>query len=201
MIGFKYENNGLNDKQLVELNEFLVVKIKEIENFFNFNKNINITIKIFETKNDLDNYVVTRLSFKPYDYVVGLIESNINTILCCSYNDYDNTVHKKETFLDYKKMILHECTHILHTYYMSHDDPYFYQYLWEGIACYLTNQYDECNIENIKVEDVLNEKVSYRVYFSIIKRIGETYGEEKLKDILKFEKDSLNILKEIINKE
>jgi hypothetical protein len=84
---------------------------------------------------------------------------------------------------------------------MSHDDPYFYQYLWEGIACYLTNQYDECNIENIKVEDILNEKVSYRVYFSIIKRIGETYGEEKLKDILKFEKDSLNILKEIINKE
>ena len=44
MIGFKYENNGLNDKQLVELNEFLVVKIKEIEKFFNFNKNINITI-------------------------------------------------------------------------------------------------------------------------------------------------------------
>jgi hypothetical protein len=81
---------------------------------------------------------------------------------------------------------------------MAKDNSYFYKYLWEGIANYLTNQYEECNIENIKVEDVLNEKVSYRVYFSIIKRIIETYGLEKLKEILKFDKDSINILKEII---
>ena len=138
------------------------------------------------------------MSFKLNDYVVGLINSENDTILCCSYNDYDNTAHKNESFIDYKKMILHECVHILHTYYMAKDNSYFYKYLWEGIANYLTNQYEECNIENIKVEDVLNEKVSYRVYFSIIKRIIETYGLEKLKEILKFDKDSINILKEII---
>ena len=149
-------------------------------------------------KKSLDNYVINNLSFKLNDYVVGLINSENDTILCCSYNDYDNTAHKNESFIDYKKMILHECVHILHTYYMAKDNSYFYKYLWEGIANYLTNQYEECNIENIKVEDVLNEKVSYRVYFSIIKRIIETYGLEKLKEILKFDKDSINILKEII---
>lgn len=198
MISFKYENNGLNDTQLNEINEFLNANIKSITDFFEFNKNLIITIKIFDSKKSLDNYVINNLSFKLNDYVVGLINSGNDTILCCSYNDYDNTAHKNESFIDYKKMILHECVHILHTYYMAKDNSYFYKYLWEGIANYLTNQYEECNIENIKVEDVLNEKVSYRVYFSIIKRIIETYGLEKLKEILKFDKDSINILKEII---
>ena len=54
------------------------------------------------------------------------------------------------------------------------------------------------NIENVKVENVLNDKVSYRVYFSIIKKIIKKYGLEKLKEILKFDKDSIDILKEII---
>lgn len=168
MISFKYENNGLNDTELNELNEFLNANIKSITDFFEFNKNLIITIKIFDSKKSLDNYVVNNLSFKVNDYVVGLINSEDDTILCCSYSDYNNTT------------------------------SYFYKYLWEGIASYLTNQYEECNIENIKVEDVLNEKVSYRVYFSIIKKIIKTYGLEKLKEILKFDKYSINILKEIM---
>ena len=198
MINFKYENNGLDGTQLNELNEFLIANIKSITDFFEFNKNLIITIKIFDSKKSLDNYVVSNLSFKLDDYVVGLINSEDDTILCCSYNDYDNTVHKNESFIDYKKMILHECVHILHIYYMAKDNLYFYKYLREGIASYLTNQYEECNIENVKVENVLNDKVSYRVYFSIIKKIIKKYGLEKLKEILKFDKDSIDILKEII---
>ena len=198
MISFKYENNGLDGTELYELNEFLIANIKSITDFFEFNKNLIITIKIFDSKKSLDNYVVSNLSFKLDDYVVGLINSDDDTILCCSYNDYDNTVHKNESFIDYKKMILHECVHILHTYYMAKDNLYFYKYLWEGIASYLTNQYEECNIENVKVENVLNDKVSYRVYLSIIKKIKKKYGLEKLKEILKFDKDSIDILKEII---
>ena len=34
MISFKYENNGLNDTQLNELNEFLNANIKSITDFF-----------------------------------------------------------------------------------------------------------------------------------------------------------------------
>ena len=198
MISFKYENNGLDGTELYELNEFLIANIKSITDFFEFNKNLIITIKIFDSKKSLDNYVVSNLSFKLDDYVVGLINSDDDTILCCSYNDYYNTFNKNESFIDYKKMILHECVHILHTYYMSKDNLYFYKYLWDGIASYLTNQYEECNIENVKVENVLNDKVSYRVYFSIIKKIIKKYGLEKLKEILKFDKDSIDILKEII---
>ena len=198
MISFKYENNGLDGTELYELNEFLIANIKSITDFFEFNKNLIITIKIFDSKKSLDNYVVSNLSFKLDDYVVGLINSEDDTILCCSYNDYDNTVHKNESFIDYKKMVLHECVHILHIYYMAKDNLYFYKYLWEGIASYLTNQYEECNIENVKFENVLNDKVSYRVYFSIIKKIIKKYGLEKLKEILKFDKDSIDILKEII---
>ena len=198
MISFKYENNGLDGTELYELNEFLIANIKSITDFFEFNKNLIITIKIFDSKKSLDNYVVSNLSFKLDDYVVGLINSEDDTILCCSYNDYDNTVHKNESFIDYKKMILHECVHILHTYYMAKDNLYFYKYLLVVIASYLTNQYEECNIENVKVENVLNDKVSYRVYFSIIKKIIKKYGLEKLKEILKFDKDSIDILKEII---
>ena len=121
MISFKYENNGLNDTQLNELNEFLNANIKSITDFFEFNKNLIITIKIFDSKKSLDNYVINNLSFKLNDYVVGLINSGNDTILCCSYNDYDNTAHKNESFIDYKKMILHECVHILHIYYMAKD--------------------------------------------------------------------------------
>ena len=127
MISFKYENNGLDDTQLNELNEFLIANIKSITDFFEFNKNLIITIKIFDSKKSLDNYVVSNLSFKLDDYVVGLINSEDDTILCCSYNDYDNTVHKNESFIDYKKMILHECVHILHIYYMAKDNLYFYK--------------------------------------------------------------------------
>lgn len=35
MISFKYENNGLNDTQLNELNEFLNANIKSITDFLN----------------------------------------------------------------------------------------------------------------------------------------------------------------------
>lgn len=59
MISFKYENNGLNDTQLNELNEFLNANIKSITDFFEFNKNLIITIKIFDSKKSLDNYVLT----------------------------------------------------------------------------------------------------------------------------------------------
>ncbi len=201
MISFKYENNELNDEQLNELNKFLNDNIKSIMDFFNFDKNIIITIKIFECKDNLDNYVLNHMGNKLKDFTVGLIKPENDTVLCCSYNDYDNTVHKKESFIDYKKMILHECVHILHTYYMIQDSSYFYSYLWEGIACYLTNQYEQCNINNIEIKDILYERVSYRVYYSIVKKIVEKYGIKKLKEILKFDKDSIYILKEIINKE
>lgn len=201
MISFKYENNGLNDEQLNELNKFLNDNIKSIMDFFNFDKNIIITIKIFECKDNLDNYVLNHMGNKLKDYTVGLIKPENDTVLCCSYNDYDNTVHKKESFIDYQKMILHECVHILHTYYMIQDSSYFYSYLWEGIACYLTKQYEQCNINNVEIKDVLYENVSYRVYYSIVKKIVEKYGIKKLKEILKFDKDSIYIIKEIINKE
>lgn len=38
MISFKYENNGLNDEQLNELNKFLNDNIKSIMDFFNLIK-------------------------------------------------------------------------------------------------------------------------------------------------------------------
>ena len=154
MISFKYENNGLNDEQLNELNKFLNDNIKSIMDFFNFDKNIIITIKIFECKDNLDNYVLNHMGNKLKDYTVGLIKPENDTVLCCSYNDYDNTVHQKESFIDYQKMILHECVHILHTYYMIQDSSYFYSYLWEGIACYLTKQYEQCNINNVEIKDI-----------------------------------------------
>lgn len=67
MISFKYENNGLNDEQLNELNKFLNDNIKSIMDFFNFDKNIIITIKIFECKDNLDNYVLNHMGNKLKD--------------------------------------------------------------------------------------------------------------------------------------
>lgn len=96
MISFKYENNGLNDEQLNELNKFLNDNIKSIMDFFNFDKNIIITIKIFECKDNLDNYVLNHMGNKLKDYTVGLIKPENDTVLCCSYNDRQYSSQKRK---------------------------------------------------------------------------------------------------------
>ena len=201
MIKFKYENAGLSIKQLEELNKYLNEKIIDIANFFNTKKDLTIIIKIFKSKKELDNFIITNDLFKPEPYIVGFLNPDINKIFCCNYNDYDNTLHKGETFLEYKKMILHECVHILHTHYMPDNYEYFNNCLWEGIACYLTNQYQECSLENVNMKDLLSNNLSYRVYYTIVKKIVEKYGTKKVQGLLKFTEDSNEILDQIIKEE
>lgn len=129
---------SVNDKRLeIALNDSKD-KIEDIMNFFNINNNI-INIKVLSYNNfkkEFHNYLEYEIS----DYVTGFIEDNKNTIILLKYDDYKFTVHDGESYEDYVKVALHEIVHIVHSKACNHNYPS--EDLWEGIAVYLSGQYN-----------------------------------------------------------
>ena len=113
-------------------------KIIEILDFFNVD-NVNVEIKVLD-------YSSFKKEFKEYlehdinNYTVGFIEDDKNMIVVLAYNDYKYTCHKNDTYDNYIKMIIHEFVHVIHSIACEHNYPN--TELREGIAVYLSNQYD-----------------------------------------------------------
>ena len=131
--------------ELVSNNKELEISLKKYDqdiinilNFFQV-KNIKINLKVLsyiDFKHEFNNY----LGYEINEDITGFIEDDTNTIILLSYEDFKYTNHKGDTFNDYLKIVIHELVHIIHSVACNHDYPN--DELWEGIAVYLSKQYD-----------------------------------------------------------
>ena len=129
----KYNDEKVQ-KSINECNE----KIVEILDFFNVD-NVTVEIKVLDYnsfKKEFQDYL--KCDIKSYN--VGFIEDDKDMIVVLDYNDYKYTDHINKTYDDYIKIIIHEFVHVIHSIACKHNYPS--KELWEGIAVYLSNQYD-----------------------------------------------------------
>ena len=103
--------------------------------------------------------------------------------------------HKDKTIEDFMKTIIHEFVHLCHTQYTNYIYP---EDVWisEGIATYLSNQYEDATY-NKKLKNIFGEDiVPYKNYRVIFNYIFDNYSKE---DIMKLLNNNQEIKKEIIN--
>lgn len=159
----------VNDKRLQKELNNTKDKIKEIIYFFNVN-NINVNIKILnynEFKSEFHSY----LGYEINANITGFIEDDKNTIIILSYNDFKFTNHYGESYGEYVKIVIHEFVHIIHSIACKRNYPS--EDLWEGIAVYLSEQY---NFEN---------ENGFGLYYDYGKRIYDYLKMNSKEDLLK----------------
>ncbi|MBO4245383.1 MAG: hypothetical protein J5892_01430 [Bacilli bacterium] len=133
----KYSISSNNEKVQNSVNN-CTEKIEEILDFFNID-NVNVTIKVLSYdafKKEFKDY----LNYDSNDCTAGFIEDDKNMIVVLDYDDYKYTNHHSKTYDDFIKTVIHEFVHVVHSIACKHRYPS--DELWEGIAVYLSNQYD-----------------------------------------------------------
>lgn len=200
MINYNIKNTSLKELQIEEISNFLNNNNNKFD-VFNIQENINITIIIFDTKLDFDKEYIKYSNKKVYPWMVGCSGDGIIKVV--SYLDYKNTTHKNDTFDEYKKMILHEVVHVVHSYYTNiFNNPYYKVALGEGLASFLSEQYNDCsNLKEITFEQLMdnNNYIDYSYYYSFIRYIFENFSQQEILNILKMDKDITNELQNIYN--
>ena len=129
------KSNDLKLQEAIENNNALIIDILE---FFNVD-NVLVEIKVLDYdafKNEFKEYLDEDIDLN----TTGFIEDDKNTITILNYEDFKYTNHKNDTYDDYVKIAIHELVHIIHSIACNHNYPD--DELWEGIAVYLSKQYD-----------------------------------------------------------
>ena len=113
-------------------------KIIDILDFFNID-DLEAEIKVLDYesfKNEYKTYLEEDINLD----TTGFIEDDKNQVILLDYNDFKYTNHINDTYDDYIKIAIHELVHVIHSIACNHNYPN--NELWEGIAVYLSNQYD-----------------------------------------------------------
>ncbi len=198
----KFKNIIINyDKEAInfidEVFTYLISEVEDIYSFFNiypYKNEINITV--VPTKKKLDNdywcYEGT-----PHDWVVGftVCGNNAYKIYLVSFNDYKNTTHKSESLEDYKKVLVHEFVHVVHSIFCKGNYPA--NFIWEGAACYLSGQWVNKNVDMPSKDDALNGVCDDNQYAFLFDMILKNYDKDTFVKILKNEINGEDILYDI----
>src|SRR5574344_1295074 len=149
-----------NDSSLENSNiiSFLKQNDQELLSFFNINSNLTINIIIERLPIFIKNYQ-NNLNQDWNKYETGYIDDEKNTIHILSSDDFYNYCHKN----------------------------YPPDYLWEGIACFLSKQYpmDAKYLNNY--EDIINNKADYQSYFALVRDYLKKNKKEVVLEYLKNE--------------
>ena len=155
---------------------------KDILDFFKLKKlpqKFNIIIMNYDDFKD----VQIKAYGKVIDYVRGITNRNIHTIMILTIEDQlKYTTHKNATLDDTLKMILHEVVHACHSVVAK----FFYQTAWlqEGLATNLANQnyylmdLSECDFELLKNDFMNYSKNNYAFAYTIVNFILNNYDKE-----------------------
>lgn len=148
--------------------------INKIVDFFGINK-VNINIRVL-------NYADFKHEFKKYlgydinKDTTGFIEDDKNEVIILDYDDFKYTNHCNETYKEYVKVAIHEFVHVIHSIACHQNYPE--TKLWEGIAVFLSEQYDFNNN---------NGSGSYYEYGLYIYNFLKTHSKEELLILLNVE--------------
>ena len=198
---FEYENN--DECYVDELLDFINIKGPKIFDFFSIKiPKSKVHIKIIQTKKEFDELLLKNYNFQQVDWSRGFQpEGDENVIYYLSIGDYKNTCRKfnKENLdnviEDYKKTLLHEFVHYVTSLYRKYVNcgP-IARYISEGIACYLSGQFDKGHIhyldgeiyyDDVKFdantpEEILYGNTKYQNYFVLVKYIYEWIKAEDI---------------------
>ena len=192
------------DKNVIDdLDNYLSNNYERIVSFFDKDLVVpKINIKIYSTKKEFDEEVGKKIFGDNVPlWVIGSF--NDNKINYVSYNDYKNTSHKDESYEYFLKTIIHEYVHYIeyeYSKYIGSKMPV--KYINEGLACYLSGQYDNEKFKIINYEELINSRTCYKWWYFIIKYIIEVREKEYLFELFKdwgLANNELKILVEEIN--
>lgn len=189
------------------LAEYLDEKTKKLYDFFGIafqGEKSNITI--VPSKKEFD-IIYRKANNKPenepiQDWIIGTCNNGI--IFYVSLNDYDNTAHKfdKKDYAialeNYKKTILHEQVHFVNELFSKQNNsPETIKFLSEGIATYLSGQYENQNVGFYADADTLlnQNKNPYDQYFLITKYLAENFDKETILSLFKNNQTATTFLK------
>lgn len=202
-------NYNESDKVLVqELSKYLDDNAINIIEYFEIEPSIlkKVEINIIPTKKEFDElYKKThKLSIdkKVPNWIVGFSGKKITYL---SLFDYKNTVHafKQEEYENklkyYKKTIVHEYVHFINMLFNKKMDCNFTsKYLIEGIACYLSHQYDDKEkIIKSSLDDIINCKnCTYVEFYTLTDYLINNYSKDKVFELLQSSEKANVFLKE-----
>lgn len=105
------------------------------------------------------------------------------------------------TQIDYAKLIIHECTHVLQMYYCK-IDPSKYIWLYESMACFIAKQYSTCELPlNICwskfVNDFYNIDGCYSLAYKYGSKMFQYYSDKEILKLLKNPNNYIDEFKKI----
>ncbi len=157
-------------------------KAKEIIAYFNIDKiNERFSLKLISTKKEFSQTIKELTHFEDDEYGTGFVKDK--KMYCLSYLDYKSTYYKDETYDDFVKTIIHEFVHTCHMFVVKGMSI---RCINEGLACYLSKQYENKEIElDCSIEDILENKyIDYKNYYIILKYIVENYDDNYVHEMI-----------------
>lgn len=113
-----------------------------------------------------------------------------------SYNDYKNTVHHYKSFEDYKRTLIHEFVHIINVIFSNGLFPI--TPIWEGVATFLSKQYEDSHEIKVSEEELLEGNCDYRNYYALFSLITRSYNHEDVLKILNTNIDGNIVIEEVL---
>ena len=183
---------------LNDLLEHLLNSRIEIYNFFGITPKNKIEINIVPTKEKLDEIFKSNFNYDASEWVVGFtpIDKDRYQIYLLSYNDYRNTVHHYKSFEDYKRTLVHEFIHIINAIFSNASFPI--TPIWEGIAVYLSKQYENSHEIKVSQNELIEGKCDYRNFNALFNLIVENYKHEDVLRILNASIDGNIVIEEVL---
>lgn len=174
-------------------------KINEIAKWFGFSvlpQQLKLRINVVDL-----NYIKIYIKIYNLNIPINSIAFTIsgNKIYILSYTYLSKVMSETE----YIKLIIHECTHTLQMYF-SKITPEKYVWLYESIACYISNQYSDY-VPNKSItwdifkNDFYNVKDCYGLAYKYGLMLFKHYSKQKILNLIKYPEENLEIFKNVYN--
>ena len=198
-----FEFQESDKKLMTSLAEYLDKKAMKIYKFFQIEPKQKAIFSIIPTKSEFDDIYYKYKKLNPATWIVGTTLKD-NQIILLSYNDYvNNEIHNKDTFDHYKKTVVHEFVHFVNKLFTKENKcEYAEKFLSEGIATYLSEQYNISSQIKSSLNDILQKRTNNYIDFKLlVKYLVENYDKEFVLSLFKSKQKANAFLKqELYNK-
>lgn len=172
-------------------------KIKEIANWFGFSVlPQELKLRIYIVEMDYIKSYIKKHNLNIPTYSTAFSVSG-NEIYIASYTCLCKVMSEEE----YIKLIIHECTHILQMYF-SKITPENYIWLYESVACYISNQYNDYLPEqiitwDIFVNDFYNIVDCYGLAYKYGLELFKHYTKREILNLIKHPEENFDLFKNV----
>ena len=175
------EYSDLDNEYIDLISETLLNEMKEVNSFFGLKNNSDpFKIKIWGDLSDFRDYYIKIFNRTPKDWVCGFVVNGNVQVL--SINKHRKTLnHENDNYDKLTKIIIHEYVHSAHNKVTNINKlP---KWVSEGIACYLSKQYNDVELET-SLDNIVNGDCAYPNYYAMMNGVMNNSDEGYIKKIL-----------------